>query len=224
MPKDREKTKPAVRGMVLSSQEIVGILAGTLTELRVPIDNAHLKGFKFDYDENHDPVVDLLNGKLGVFTKKESGLPHRPYNRGIIYSPFDDVGTQIWVREAWRVGAYKEVLSQVAIDYKASPELIRTDWVMIDNDPDGSQYRALFDDIKAELIAKGIEPQQDGKWSWEVGKSPLRWQSAYIMPAWASRLSLVVTDIRVERSLENAFNWDFVAKFVVTKPSTSDFC
>jgi hypothetical protein len=221
-PYYQRKKQAAVRAMVLSAQEIVGILAGTTNELRVAIDNAHLKGFNFDYDDNHDPIVDLLNGRLGVFTKKESGLAHRPYDRGIIYSPFDDIGTQIWVRESWRVGAYKHVLSQLAVDYQASPEITHTDWIEIDDDSDGTQYRALFADIKAELTAKGVKPQEDGEWSWEAGKSPLRWQSAYIMPAWASRLSLVITDVRVERSLDNAFNWEFVANFIVTKATTSD--
>lgn len=214
--------KPAVKPMVLSAEEIVGIIAGTTTELRVPIDNAHLKGFKFDYDYNHDPIVDVLNGRLGVFTKRESGHSNRPYERGIIYSPFDDIGTQIWVRESWRVGAYKRVLEQVAIDYQASPDLHRTDWVRINDDPSGEKFRALFSDIKDELNAKGIERQQDGEWSWEAGQSPLRWQSPYTMPIWASRLSLLVTDVRVEPSLENVFNWEFVASFCLLKSTTSD--
>lgn len=207
--------KPSVRAMVLPDKDIANIVSGATSQIRIAIDADSLNGYKFDYDENHDPILSSTQGRLGLLTKRESPTRASGFDRSVIYSPFGEIGTHILIREAWRIGAFQTILGRFAIDYKATPEITNTDWVWVSDDPDGSKFRSEYAAVEAELNAKGIERSEDGVWSWNAGQAPLRWQTPNSMPDWASRLTLLITDIRVEPSLDNVFNWEFVADFKV---------
>lgn len=201
------------RPVTLSNEDIRVLINSDIKVLRTAITHEDLGGARFEYDENHDPVMGIINNKLGAVIKKPISTKTNDTERRLIPSPFGEVGCQLVVNEQWRIGAYSRMRALVAIDYRATPEIKKTAWVQVDGDSDGSKFRTLLAEITAELKAKGIESNEDGTWSWEAGQAPLRWHSATSMPEWASRLKLLVTSVRLEPSLDNVFNWEFVTEF-----------
>lgn len=121
-------------------------------------------------------------------------------------SPWQRVqpGDRLWVRESWRPGAwrYDEPGGRIAADYMATPELNRTPWLSVP----GADWRKLWPKMCAEAEAavtagRGStrrSPDTDD-WTWDRGDSPCAWRPSIHMPRWASRLTLTVTAVRVER-------------------------
>ena len=203
------------RTICLSEADIRHLVFNGGKQLRTAITSKDFGDSRFEYDENHNPMMGTVNNKIGVITKPIDNTKPRITN--IIYSPFGNVGTKVVVNEAWRIGAYNKRRGLLAIDYKATPEIKKTAWIQISDDLNGNEFRTQLAQVAAELRAKGIEQNEDGTWSWEAGQAPLRWQPARAMPEWASRLKLVVSKVSVESSLDNVFNWDFVTDFNLLK-------
>jgi hypothetical protein len=105
-------------------------------------------------------------------------------------------GDRLWVRENWRVGAWNEDRAQIAVDYCDGP---RTEWLTDPTDHDGDKFNKLWISSSDEPYDKGIEPDDDGNHRWKPGESPLRWRPSIHMPRWASRLTLIVEAVKVER-------------------------
>lgn len=116
---------------------------------------------------------------------------------GWIKCPYGRPGDILYVKETWKPGAWRED-GRVAIDYRASPEATNTPWLEI---PEGSgkQFDELWLGWTDELLAAGSLPDDEGFHHWEPGESPLKWRPSIFMPRWASRLTLRVTAVKVER-------------------------
>jgi len=178
------------RPIILTADEVNAVLAGDKSQHRViivPDEDigafAVMGGSKRDWPyHSNDAESHLL----------EDGCEH-PMN-----CPFGKAGDRLWVQEDWRVGAWREMLGVIAIDYKASPEITNTPWVQIDNDDDGKKSESLWIALSDELDSKGIKPNEEGHYHWPAGKAPLDWNEASNMPRWASRLLLEITDISIE--------------------------
>lgn len=111
--------------------------------------------------------------------------------------PYGQPGDRLWVRETWRVGAWRaESQSRFAIDYAASPEITNTPWLNIPDDPHQQLAINLLDQIWAELRAKDIAPDYR---NWTPGKSPLKWHPSIFMPRWACRFLLEIVSVRLEQ-------------------------
>ena len=106
-------------------------------------------------------------------------------------------GDRLWVREAWRIGAWDWNNAQIAVDYCDGPH---KEWLAVD---DGDMLHRLIDQSRAAAVKAGL-PLRDSyyEYSWAPGRSPCRWRSPIHMPRWASRLTLLVTDVRVQRLQE----------------------
>jgi hypothetical protein len=109
--------------------------------------------------------------------------------------PYGQPGDSLWVRETWKPGAWRDD-GRVAIDYKSSPELTNTPWLYPEN------FDELWPEWTDEIIASGLKSDEDGMFHWKPGKSPMRWRPSIFMPRWASRLTLEITGVRVERLQE----------------------
>lgn len=112
------------------------------------------------------------------------------------FCPFGVPGDRLWVRETWRVGGldvggYRSPI-RVAIDYKASPEIDRTPWVQ---GATGEWLLRMRDQTLDDANQKGVD-------QWDHGESPARWRPSIHMPRWASRITLVVKRVWVERVQE----------------------
>jgi hypothetical protein len=114
-----------------------------------------------------------------------------------IRCPYGRDGDRLWARETWRVGAWRGPMHDrssdhwVALDYQADGHA-RREWLSCGAD-DRLERQSLADAHRAGRI------EVDGRFEWEPGQSPCRWRPSIHMPRWASRLTLEVTDVRVER-------------------------
>ena len=108
--------------------------------------------------------------------------------------PYGELGDRLWVREAWRIGGWRDDGMRVAIDYAASPELAETPWINLC----GEAYSKLISNQVNRLMDHGVMPQ-DGNFNWRHGECPLPFRPSIHMPRWASRITLEVTGIRVQR-------------------------
>lgn len=124
--------------------------------------------------------------------------------------PYGQPGDRLWVRETWRIGAWNEDKGAFAIDYCDGP---RRAWITDPTDHGGERFNDLWIRCCDELHEKGIEPNEDGNYVWLPGESPLRWRPSIHMPRWASRITLEVTGVRVER-LQDISGSDAVAEGV----------
>ncbi len=117
-------------------------------------------------------------------------------------SPYGQPGDRLWVREAWRIGAWQEDDMAVAIDYLAS-EPAKTPWITVpQNDQDFAGER-LFEKYwmqsTDDCIKAGLQLSENERYTWAPGQSPCRIRPSIHMPRWASRITLEVTGVRVER-------------------------
>lgn len=184
--------KPTERPVIFSAQEVNAVLAGNKTQHRVPAltNEQVINGYRCCYG--------VASGQV-IFTKDESDESFVDDGYISVECPFGKVGDRLWVKEDWRVGAWRETGGVLAIDYKASPEITNTPWVQVSDDEDGKKFEAVWIAVTDELDSKGVKTNDDGHYHWLAGQAPLDWRPASTMERWASRLLLEITDIRIER-------------------------
>jgi len=118
--------------------------------------------------------------------------PNDEYIPVVKICPHGQPGDLLWVKETWRIGAWNEDGGRVAVDYKADG-YCRKEWLDVGNTD-------LFEKLWAEsaMEARRKFGLQEF-YRWEPGNSPCRWRPSIFLPRWASRISLEITNVRVER-------------------------
>ena len=111
--------------------------------------------------------------------------------------PYGQPGDRIWVREAWRIGAWNQDTEEVCIDYCDGP---RREWLTVPVEAGGDPFESMFNRLWQQSTDDAIKALGDqDQYKWEPGQSPCRWRPSIHMPRWACRITLEVVSVRVER-------------------------
>lgn len=174
------------RPILFNSSMVKAIMNGTKTQTRRVIKTLE------EYNSNDIKYYpEKLKQHQFTDNHKRGWLIEQKYNKGDI----------MWVRETTKVGAWRDQEYKVAFDYRASPELINTDWCHFE---DIDRFKEFHQKILSELDKLGVEPEIDEEnerfsYNWEAGKSPFNWKPSIFMPKEACRNFLKTNKIRVER-------------------------
>lgn len=192
------------RPILFSAPMVRAILAGEKTQTRrVMIGRGAHKGSNFQEERQWCRIEadGTWIGWLRGFSSQEKAdeFTQRAYKRGGIVCPYGVVGDRLWVRETWCYVTDSFAVSCGA-GYRADESfLFRSfDTAVI---PDGS------------TVYNGLSEQ----WPANVKK----WRPSIFMPRWASRITLEITDVRVQR-LQEISDDDCVAEGISRTPVERD--
>lgn len=118
----------------------------------------------------------------------------------VLACPFGLVGDVLWVREAWRLYRWTEG-EPFLIEYRADAGVQEADSDLVPYHRQGDVedwYERMWMQVSDELSAKGIEPDEDDFYPYGT-QEHLRWRPSIQLPRWAARLTLTITDVRLER-------------------------
>jgi hypothetical protein len=175
------------RPIIFSAPTVRAILSGAKTQTRRVV-----KRYSADCIGWFDDGDGLWAQR---FIDPSSGSPYLKSWRD--RCPYGRPGDRLWVREKWRIGAWDEDRGAVAIDYFDGP---RREWIEVPGPTlDGELFNRLWQQSTDDARAAGLTPDDDGRYQWAPGESPCRWRLSIHMPRWASRITLEITDVRVER-------------------------
>ena len=131
--------------------------------------------------------------------------------------PFGKVGDRLWVRETFCLEY------QVESDQKppfTDGRPIRWEFAGMESDPEGA------DSIWLQTHYRATDPTPELAYEDSDGEPTVRWKPSIHMPRWASRITLEITDIRIER-LQEITEEDAKAEGVLPCPhplSKTDEC
>ncbi|MGM8939061.1 hypothetical protein ACS8E2_10245 [Psychrobacter glaciei] len=176
------------RPVVFTTEEVNAVLAGDKTQHRVPFD--------FEFKINTASLNETADD-IGWSVQK---LITRAYHEAVydFECPFGAIGDRLWVQEKHRPIGWSFDDGDVRIQYQDGKDSlceIQT-WEEVELNPNDDYLIAICD----ELINRNV-PMKDGSDCFDMkDESDLpHWRSADVMPKFASRLLLEITDIRIER-------------------------
>lgn len=201
------------RPILFSAPMVRAILAGTKTQTRRAVKPVG----------NDEAIVMLDHGKgwCPYRSNDGEGSFHTVKRGGEYYleqtpveCPYGKPGDRLWVRETWRIGAWNENDGTLCIDYRDGP---RKEWIDIPEiaDPDGDVFRRYWEQSSDDAERAGLKCDEEGKYTWEPGQSPCRWRPSIHMPRWASRITLEIVNVRVER-LQDISEADAISEGITT--------
>jgi hypothetical protein len=171
------------RPILFSGPMVRALLDGSKTQTRrivkpQPWDSAR----SAHYGPSHPSGSGGMHPASVIFSERETFDP--PWAAPMpIVCPFGEPGDRLWVREAWRSVTDLDKSSGSGIAELCTNAGYRTPWAPL-------QYEADRRRVNWEHTST---PPHDGE------PLPGRYRHARFMPRWASRITLEVTGVRVER-------------------------
>lgn len=179
------KAQPRERGIPFNAEMVEAILAGEKTQTRRPL----------------KPQPDTPDGGQWRFSigASDKALLRRPWSYSVpdpdgetfdlprtretarLQCPYGNAGDRLWVRESWATGVALDPSSPSAIEAACSDAGWKQCWAPVRYAADGAELG------REELKAFG------GAWG--------RARAAFHMPRWASRITLEITEVIVQRVL-----------------------
>lgn len=172
---------PRERGIVLTGESIPLVLAGTKTQTRriarfVP----RADGLNLSFSGLDAGLYSTGDERSGWVLRSRRGDGCWEDRTHALRCPYGVPGDRLWVREPWTSLAYGREFG-VEIHYRADGHDPRTC-----SFEEREEYRRVLSEC----------PDRDDRWrplNWEP------WRSPRFMPRWASRITLELTHVRVER-------------------------
>lgn len=174
-------TGPMVRGLI-REVEHPGTGKTQTRRLLSPDNVRFMRGGVTEPIVKYTPTKDMLAEALDGATKMRLidqffltwNCPDGSYvNANLKY----EVGDLLWVRETWRTAQCMDALSPKAIEKKCAEAGYRKPWAPVAFEADG----------------------QSDNWERNIWGDPGKVRQSIFMPRWASRLTLEVTGVKVER-------------------------
>ncbi|BAS59885.1 hypothetical protein NIES2135_20400 [Leptolyngbya boryana NIES-2135] len=179
---------PALERPILFSGEMVrAILSGSKTQTRrivKPQPRLGLLG-------NGQPIG---NGQLVWEPKKDRVIPltdsclHQIFD----YCPYGSKGDRLWVRETWRPRSWGSDFEWMMIQYKEGDDVKEIN----PSDVWGDDAEVVWAKMSRECVGAGNPTTDSGDF---ILEKPLKWRASIFMPRAASRITLEITNIRIER-------------------------
>lgn len=179
------------RPILMSAPMVRAILAGTKNQTRrvvKPQPTGFIGG----------PGVQMPDGTPAPLVPMDDTVP--PFGREIL-CPYGHAGDRLWVRESWQV-------ARETLDYETGGEYDVWEWPDELGDPRHHlKGDARFGTKAALFYAADGEDKNPGVFYDLIGidnKTILRpkeinWRPSIHMPRWASRITLEITEVRLER-------------------------
>ncbi len=182
--------------IIFNTDMVKAILEGRKTQTRSVCKDQSPEKYWFGKNLKTWPDgKDLYTGWVKDIEKIGIGIPSK--------CPYGQVGDRLWVRESYRIESFMDGVPlefgyrdgstmEEKEDYIGSGEYGYDEWferIAIQSTEDAEKA------FKNKLIGQ----DKDGCFRWNKGNSPCRWRPSIHMPRWASRITLEITDVRVER-------------------------
>lgn len=167
------------RPIALTVQEVNAVLAGDKTQHRVPVDADH--------------SISLTYHSLEAGGASPERIDALPFE-----CPLGNVGDRLWVQEDHRPISWAFEDGEVTIEYRDGKRLhphYLTEEELETNPNDDYPFAVV-----EELLARNVPILKDRDcFDFSNPDNLPHWRSADVMPQFASRLLLEITDVRIER-------------------------
>lgn len=159
--------------IIFTTDPIKAILAGRKTQTRRPLRRQPPQGFKFcgiTDDLGYPASHDYIWAQFGF----------KHCNDPLCYKcTYGRPGDRLWVREPWRVSSGSNYFTS---DYKKLWVEYRAGWRR------GFKQQITISRVDSDIAMKALGQHKPGPW-----------RPSIYMPRWTSRITLEITDVRIER-------------------------
>jgi hypothetical protein len=192
-----------MQSLPFTAPMVRAILAGKKTQTRRLVspqpETSHtwagLPGYQFRIEMLHG-----VSGRYGLSTwaRFKHTIPQNWEISGDYRCPHGNVGSRLWVRESWRVDMWDGENCEIRVQYRADDAVSK--WMSFGEwDEDGKIFDRLWMQSSEDAMKAGVPMDAAGRHHWQMGKGPTRWRPPMFMFRWASRITLEITDLRMQR-------------------------
>lgn len=146
----------------------------------------------------------LKIGADGPVWRPYGGSPEVPAPQDVVneFCPYGKPGDRLWVRETWRPYSWTEDGGPWTFQFAADMATRRERAQAIVGDKYEEWDQRIWQQVSEECDAAHLDIDDEGNYIRNPDETPPKWRPSIHMPRWASRIDLLVKDVRVERLQE----------------------